>query len=285
MNKNDTIKIGKQLQSMRKRRYQEDSDRYAYCKNQQTFADKIDRTRETIAKWETNNGTPALNEFMKVCKLLNCEPNYLLGVNDVISEKVNSISSATGLTNMAVERILYNDFLRELLNYLLEQDNYTNVIRNLYQIVKANVESEKILKENYCGMFITRIENIYFKATLDKPFHNNNKREYAKLLHQELDIDYCEFLSAMEKHNDIPADYEALVNYMMDCMTEKGVEEFCKRTYQNDYETVDKYFECFINDIVEQTYDVFFHCQTKNIWMGQIMQEISKNIFDFKYEV
>lgn len=69
---------------------------------------RVAKTIQNIRNWERGDNFPSsIQEFAKLCTLLDCDPDYLLYEDSVYPHKeVQSIVDATGLSNDAAESLL-----------------------------------------------------------------------------------------------------------------------------------------------------------------------------------
>ncbi len=105
MESNLTLEIGEKIKKLRKSRFKENPKHFDYCRTQERFAEEFGCGRETIVNWEKNNTSPSLNDFIEICKKLECEPNYLLiNKSNVKSQTINLISQVLGISIISAER-------------------------------------------------------------------------------------------------------------------------------------------------------------------------------------
>lgn len=101
---------------------------------QDDVAEKLNVTRQTVSKWETNQSTPDFDKIVPLCELFEISPNELLTGEKQEQEKVNN-----------------NEFnWDEAKKHLFtrgkdDEDNYENMTRNQIKIKSAEVVSSSIL--------------------------------------------------------------------------------------------------------------------------------------------
>jgi transcriptional regulator with XRE-family HTH domain len=132
---NDIVAFKTRLSEIRKRkRFTQDS-----------FAEALhfgDRSR--IANWESKKSTTVLklSDFTTVCKLLDVDPNYLLGVSDIQSSNDKAISDAIGLSCTNVQKLRTCKFTSKFLDYMLSSLEIDELIRRIKQICHYGFVSE-----------------------------------------------------------------------------------------------------------------------------------------------
>lgn len=124
----DALKFGARLQRLREERYTTLPFKYQYCKTQSSFSDEIANyeqsekrgiRRQTLASWEKGASYPTINRLLILCKLLNCDPDYLLGYSQHINQDIDTISAVTGLKPKSIEILMENKFFVSFFNFLL----------------------------------------------------------------------------------------------------------------------------------------------------------------------
>lgn len=78
---------------------------------QEIFANKINRSKETIRNWEQGRNIPEIKDLLELCEFLNCDMDYLLGRIECKTHNLTFIAKETGLTEDAIDLLrLYNMF-------------------------------------------------------------------------------------------------------------------------------------------------------------------------------
>lgn len=54
--------------------------------SQETLAEKLEVSRQTIYNWENNYYTPKINEILMICDIFECELSFLINDNNNILE-------------------------------------------------------------------------------------------------------------------------------------------------------------------------------------------------------
>lgn len=73
---------------------------------QETLAERIGVARQTLAKWEINEGYPDLVMLTKLCEVFDCESGYLLGEYDFKKKEAADVGKLTGLSEDAVNALI-----------------------------------------------------------------------------------------------------------------------------------------------------------------------------------
>ena len=84
-------------------------DLFALMRNLST-ADSAQLTAsdcKTIYNWQQGKSTPDLEDFGKLCTILDCSADYLLGIDKCSNKDNQYISDTTGLSENSIERLKY----------------------------------------------------------------------------------------------------------------------------------------------------------------------------------
>lgn len=101
---------------------------------QKSLAERLAVSLKTVMNWEQGIATPSIDTLMMLCKLYNCDLDYLAGRIDCKTHSVQDISEYTGLTEKAVEMLhewnntLGGKFLLFTLSSLIEQKNHFRAV-------------------------------------------------------------------------------------------------------------------------------------------------------------
>lgn len=102
---------------------------------QDDVAEKLNVTRQTVSKWETNQSTPDFDKILPLCELYGISPNELLK-GEIKEKVVNSENNNEANLNEAKNHL----FTRGK-----EDDSYENMTRNQIKRKSAEVVSSSIL--------------------------------------------------------------------------------------------------------------------------------------------
>lgn len=104
---------------------------------QDDVAEKLDVTRQTVSKWETNQSTPDFDKIVPLCKLYEITPNKLLAEETEIQEYNNSEAKEDFDWNEAKKHI----FTRGKDD---KEEKYENMTRNQIKEKSAKIVSTSI---------------------------------------------------------------------------------------------------------------------------------------------
>lgn len=101
-------------------------------------------SRSSVGNWESSNSMalPSLSDFVTVCRLLDVEPNFLLGVGAVESENDQAISEVIGLTQKNVGQLRNQDDTSKFIDFLLSSAELGELLRRMKQICYYEMISE-----------------------------------------------------------------------------------------------------------------------------------------------
>lgn len=103
---------------------------------QDDVAEKLNVTRQTVSKWETNQSTPDFDKILPLCELYGISPNELLK-GEIKEKVVNSENNNEANFNEAKNHLFTRG--KE------DDDSYENMTRNQIKRKSAEVVSSSIL--------------------------------------------------------------------------------------------------------------------------------------------
>ena len=104
---------------------------------QDDVAEKLNVTRQTVSKWETNQSTPDFDKIVPLCELYEISPNELLTGEKQEQETVDNENS---------DEFNWNEAKKHLFTRGKDdEDNYENMTKNQIKRKSAEVVSSSIL--------------------------------------------------------------------------------------------------------------------------------------------
>lgn len=207
-------------------------------KTQAEFADKLNVDLKTVRNWEQGRNTPELITLIKICGMLHCSLDYLLGYIDETTHNMHYISQITGLTEKSIEGmqslwlempgnlgwICDKDFknVEEIQKYFQKMNNGEYAVENFEsEIRKRQAQSTNLLTLNLLLSsegFKNILGNLYAYLFFQ---YEPSKDEIAKA--QELNSHYGKKYKAIiqGKHGYVDAEYlnaSFLVSIQNNCM-------------------------------------------------------------------
>jgi|GEM_PF-6911789 len=141
-------------------------------KTQEAFAEALDVSVETVRNWEQGRALPELGTLFRICTLLDCDVDYLIGRLDVPTHDLAFIQSQTRLSEAAIEkliRIASRDRATgnsKMLSRFIENDNFEYLIA----LLNSNAgESEKAFSARNAYLQINNQAIVRYER--DRVFH------------------------------------------------------------------------------------------------------------------
>ena len=91
------VETGKRIKNLREE---------AGYNSQESLAEKLGYSRQTVAKWENGKTMPTLNTLYDIVSVLDCDMGYLLCLYDTRYFEHAEICEETGLSAEAVEKLM-----------------------------------------------------------------------------------------------------------------------------------------------------------------------------------
>lgn len=101
---------GKRIKEMRKR----------YGLDQEGLAKKFDISLATVKNWEQGYNYPTIDTLVQLSDFFHCDLDYLLGKQDTPNKVYKHFSEETGLSETAIQNLLYFCKSSKIINNLLE---------------------------------------------------------------------------------------------------------------------------------------------------------------------
>lgn len=188
----DKINFGKRLSELRQKRwkqYIEYQDKtinpykhFACCKSQDSFASKFGYERRTIGKWELGTAIPSFDDVLKICKLLECNIDYLLGKKELTGFSTIAIASHySRIDETIIEHAQKDDNYLDLLNYLMNPSKCYDLINSISLTEWKSFLSTNTLEE-ISGILKSTMENIYQQYLAFTPIKQYNQDSFRNFL-------------------------------------------------------------------------------------------------------
>lgn len=126
-----------------KKRLQEARKKKGYT--QDDFAEKcMFKSRSSVGNWESPKqpALPDLRDLVKICGLLDVDPNFLLGVSEVESTSDQAISEVIGLSRKNVNQLRTQKDVSRWIGHLMSCAELGELLRRMKQICYYEVLSE-----------------------------------------------------------------------------------------------------------------------------------------------
>ena len=129
--------------------------------------------RSKISTWESNNKqtVPDLYDFYSLCKVLNCDPNCLLGYDDIEFENDKLAADYTKLSPDTIATIRENPFMAKFVDAMINSDKTTALFSNLIQLFNDrcnNTALDGIFSESAIERLRFAFDQFFYKEiTLD----------------------------------------------------------------------------------------------------------------------
>lgn len=263
----DISGFGKRLHDLRESRYKELPSQYAYCKNQQTFCEAIeneepdsDRSirRQTLASWENGKSYPSISRLLILCKLLDCNPNYLLKGDKPINQEVQIVSEITELELKSIEVLKGNKLLVDFLNYLLTKADrkFIELINFIRQEATYRYLDNDLLM-NYKPVLKKKMEKAFSRSLDRTSVYDEPLIEYKHELEKEIRALY-------ESHGDSGIlEYidEDVHNQIRNAKSEKHILDNSEDSYN-----------LIVDFLVDFSYQPLSHMNESEQNLGRILQ-------------
>lgn len=145
-------RTGKRIKELRKK---------AGYKTIEKFADELGYSRQTVAKWESGNAMPTLDQLCDIVSLLECDIGYLLCLYDTRYFEHADVCKATGLSEEAVnvlienKNMVHSDFVSR---YIVEGIGISEAIQRLKESHENSTERRKYLEFDVTDSFLDLVK-------------------------------------------------------------------------------------------------------------------------------
>lgn len=185
--------ICKHLKELRISRYKKD-EKYAFCKSQESFAEKLKLERRTISSWERGKTLPSLCNLIEICNILDCNIEYLLGADEI--PYINSVSKVCHFTNIKPEIIsnaMDNSDYLDCLNFFMLPENCSELFEPItlsaWKKFWINENLSKI-KSNFLLNLLRKLFNQFYLTT---PTKDITQDMFSKFLNENIHEDMLNF--------------------------------------------------------------------------------------------
>lgn len=103
-------------------------------KTQEAFAEVLDVSVETVRNWEQGRTLPEMETLFRICTLLNCDMDYLIGRLESTTHDLDFIKNQTHLSEAAIKKLIkiasYDRATGNsgMLSRLIENENFEYLI-------------------------------------------------------------------------------------------------------------------------------------------------------------
>ena len=133
----------------------------------------VESKRKAISNWEKGSATPSLSDFVLLCKILDCDTQYLLGEIDVPRVEEKAVMDITGLSEKAVEKLIrIKDgncvtWWSDTLNLIIENENFIDLLHTITDYIDDDGADAQIINANIAAASTKKLKNsdlLQFKA-------------------------------------------------------------------------------------------------------------------------
>ena len=116
---------------------------------------------------------PPLSDFVLLCKILDCDTQYLLGEIDVPRVEEKSVMDITGLSEKSVEKLIrIKDgncvtWWSDTLNLIIENENFIDLLHTITDYIDDDGADAQIINANIAAASTKKLKNsdlLQFKA-------------------------------------------------------------------------------------------------------------------------
>ena len=133
----------------------------------------VESKRKAISNWEKGSAYPSLSDFVLLCKILDCDTQYLLGEIDVPRVEEKAVMDITGLSEKAVEKLIrIKDgncvtWWSDTLNLIIENENFIDLLHTITDYIDDDGADAQIINANIAAASTKKLKNsdlLQFKA-------------------------------------------------------------------------------------------------------------------------
>lgn len=155
-----------------------------------TDNDALESKRKTISIWETGKAMPSLEEFVILCDILECDPEYLLGSCPTPRKDTKSGMDITGLSKETIDKLidmnsklLFHEGRKKLksLDILFECENFINALGQIADFSNQLEQLEALYASKNAAL--AKLKSIEeYKPDVSFLHHRSDKQQEIDLL-------------------------------------------------------------------------------------------------------
>lgn len=119
--------------------------------NGDDYAKQVESKRKAISNWESGKADPPLFEFALLCKLLDCDAQYLLGEIDTPKAETKTVMEITGLSEKSVDALVCIKrenrvtWWADALSLIIENANFIDLLHTITDYIDDQGEDAQII--------------------------------------------------------------------------------------------------------------------------------------------
>lgn len=120
--------------------------------DQKYGTEKGETIYNTLRKWHQGNGNPTLEKLIRICDILGCDVDFLLGRIEDNTHAIKFIREKTGFSKEAIDRIISkngNTPNQDFLNSFITSDEYIEIEEKIWLIQNDYQNLLKYGKSNF----------------------------------------------------------------------------------------------------------------------------------------
>ena len=120
--------------------------------------------RNRISNWERDESTtlPHLKDFCRLCKILECDPNYLLGISNDKSIKKAAIAEDLGISVESIDALRDSQLKGRFINSTLSSKHLDEALFKVSQLITHHNESI-VLDSIFTTKGLEKLKNAFNK--------------------------------------------------------------------------------------------------------------------------
>lgn len=151
---------------------------------QTSLAHKLGVKRQAIINWEKeeDNSIPEIKTLIKLCKVLDCTFDYLLGSPDIPEiESISRASFYSGISPAIIRESLDNPTYQDCLNFFMSPDNCKDLFDEMELLSWKKYIIDTSMK-NITGDLKTQLESIFEEFLSATTIGDISRDSYKKFL-------------------------------------------------------------------------------------------------------